>query len=64
MMLNSGIYRAITMPPTAAPMTAMRMGSIMLVQELGGANQHPGRQGQGAAEQGSGKVSLWPMRVV
>ena len=33
MMLKSGIYSAITMPPTQAPMTAMRMGSIMLVME-------------------------------
>ena len=32
-MLKSGIYSAITMPPTQAPMTAMRMGSIMLVRE-------------------------------
>ena len=32
-MLNSGIYRAITIPPTAAPITAIRRGSIMLVRE-------------------------------
>jgi hypothetical protein len=32
-MLKSGIYKAITMPPTQAPMTAIRMGSIMLVRE-------------------------------
>jgi len=33
MILKRGKYSAITMPPTAAPMTAMRMGSIMLVKE-------------------------------
>jgi hypothetical protein len=33
MILNRGIYRAITIPPTAAPMTAIRMGSIRLVSE-------------------------------
>jgi len=32
-MLKSGRYSAITMPPTAAPITAIRMGSIMLVRE-------------------------------
>jgi hypothetical protein len=32
-MLNSGIYKAITIPPTVAPMTAIRMGSIRLVRE-------------------------------
>ena len=33
MMLKSGIYRATTIPPTAAPMTAIRIGSIRLVSE-------------------------------
>jgi hypothetical protein len=33
MMLKRGIYRAITIPPTAAPMTAIRIGSIRLVSE-------------------------------
>jgi hypothetical protein len=32
-MLNSGIYSATTIPPTAAPMTAIMMGSIRLVSE-------------------------------